>query len=128
MTAILNSALVSQLARRVSGVVLGPEDESYDAARAVHNGLVDLRPALIVRCRTTDDVVAALASARRAGPEISIRDGGHNVAGGAVTDGGVTIDLAEMNGIAIDPEQATATAQGGVIRGNVFHLNHNIAP
>jgi FAD/FMN-containing dehydrogenase len=81
----------------------------------VHNGLVDRRPALIVRCRTTSDVVAALAFARRAGLEVSVRGGGHNVAGRAVTEGGVMIDLAEMKGIAIDPGRATATAEGGVI-------------
>ena len=85
----------------------------------MHNGLVDRRPALIVRCRTTNDVIAALALARRAGLEVSIRGGGHNVAGRAVTDGGVMIDLAEMKAIAIDPDQATATAEGGVIWGEL---------
>ncbi len=76
-----------------------PGDAGYDAARAVHNGLIDRRPAVIVRCRTTSDVVAALAFARRGGLEVSVRGGGHNVAGRAVTDGGVMIDLAEMKGI-----------------------------
>jgi len=80
----------------------------------VHNGLIDRRPALIVRCRTTNDVVVALTLARRAGLEVSIRGGGHNVAGRAVTDGGLMIDLAEMKAIAIDPDQSTATAGGGV--------------
>jgi len=112
------------LARQVSGGVLGPQDAGYDAARAVYNGLVDRKPALIVRCRTTNDVVEALALARRAGLEVSIRGGGHNVAGRAVTDGGVMIDLAEMKGIAIDPERATATAEGGVIW---RELNHSAA-
>ncbi len=80
----------------------------------MHNGLIDRRPALIVRCRTTNDVVVALTLARRAGLEVSIRGGGHNVAGRAVTDGGLMIDLAEMKAIAIDPDQSTATAGGGV--------------
>ncbi len=115
MSTTLDQTLVSDLAGRVSGTVLGPQDAGYDATRAVHNGLIDRKPALIVRCRTTDDVVAALAFARQAGLEVSIRGGGHNVAGRAVTDGGVMIDLAEMKKITIDPEQATATAEGGVI-------------
>jgi FAD/FMN-containing dehydrogenase len=85
----------------------------------VHNGLVDRRPALIVRCRTACDVVAALALADRTGLEVSIRGGGHNVAGRAVTDGGVMIDLAEMKAIAIDPDRATATAEGGVTWGEL---------
>ena len=115
MSTILDPTLVAELAGRVTGSALGPHDTGYDQARAVHNGLVDRRPALIVRCRTTEDVVAALALARRAGLEVSVRGGGHNVAGRAVTDGGVMIDLAEMKGIAIDPDRLTATAQGGVL-------------
>jgi len=129
MSTTLDSALVADLAGQVSGSVLGPEDAGYDAARAVHNGLIDRRPALIVRCRTTNDVIAALALARRAGHEVSIRGGGHNVAGRAVTEGGVMIDLAEMKGIAVDPEQATATAEGGVIWGelNEAAAEHGLA-
>jgi FAD/FMN-containing dehydrogenase len=114
MTSVSDSALIADLARHVSGSVIGPQDAGYDAARAVHNGLINRRPALIVRCRKTNDVVAALAYARRVGLEVSIRGGGHNVAGRAVTDGGVMIDLAEMKGIAIDPDRATAKAEGGV--------------
>jgi len=105
----------AELAGQISGSILGPADADYDSARAVYNGLVDRKPALIVRCRTTKDVVAALAFARREGLEVSIRGGGHNVAGRAVTDGGVMIDLAEMKGIAIDPDRSIATAEGGVI-------------
>ena len=119
MSTTLDSALVADLAGEVSGSVLGPQDAGYDAARAVHNGLIDRKPALIVRCRTTNDVVAALGLARRVGLDVSIRGGGHNVAGRAVTDGGVMIDLAEMKGIAIDPDETTATAEGGVIWGEL---------
>jgi len=115
MSTTLDSEHVAELAGRVAGSVLGPADAGYDAARAVYNGLIDRTPALIVRCRTTNDVVEALALARRAGLDVSVRGGGHNVAGRAVTDDGVMIDLAEMKAIAVDPESATATAQGGVI-------------
>jgi FAD/FMN-containing dehydrogenase len=115
MSNTLDSALVADLAGQVSGSVLSPQDAGYDLARAVHNGLIDRSPALIVRCRTACDVAAALALAHRAGLEVSVRGGGHNVAGRAVTDGGIMVDLAEMKGIAIDPDQATATAEGGVI-------------
>jgi FAD/FMN-containing dehydrogenase len=115
MSTTLDQALVTDLAGRVSGSVLGPEHADYDTTRAVHNGLIDRKPALIVRCRTTDDVVATLALARSAALEVSIRGGGHNVAGRAVTDGGVMIDLAEMKGITVDPDQATATAEAGVL-------------
>jgi FAD/FMN-containing dehydrogenase len=72
-----------------------------------------------VRCRSTADVVAALDLARRAGLEVSVRGGGHNVAGRAVTDGGVMIDLAEMKAVSVDPDGRTATAQGGVTWGEL---------
>lgn len=115
MTVALDPGLLTDLAARVSGPVLGPEDAGYEAARTVHNGLIDRRPAVIVRCRKTSDVVAALAVARSAGLEVSIRGGGHNVAGRAVTDGGLMIDLAEMKRVEIDPDTGTACAEGGVI-------------
>jgi FAD/FMN-containing dehydrogenase len=119
MSTTLNRVLVADLSGEICGSVLGPQDAGYDAARAVHNGLVDRRPAVIVRCRTTNDVVAALTFARRMRLEVSVRGGGHNVAGRAVTDGGVMIDLAEMKAIAIDPDRATATAEGGVLWGEL---------
>jgi FAD/FMN-containing dehydrogenase len=113
MTVALDPSLVSDLAAQVAGPVLVPADSGYDAARAVHNGLIDRRPAVIVRCRETNDVVAALAFARKAGLEVSVRGGGHNVAGRAVTDGGVMIDLAEMQRVEVDPAAKAATAEGG---------------
>src|SRR4051794_34658056 len=113
MSTTLDNEVVGELVGRVSGPVLTPQDPGYDEARAIHNGLVDRSPALIVRAHTTGDVVAALAVARRAGLEVSVRGGGHNVAGRAVSDGGVMISLADMRHVAVDPEQATVTAQGG---------------
>jgi FAD/FMN-containing dehydrogenase len=113
MSTALDDRQVSDLSARISGRVLSPGAPGYDDARAVHNGLVDRRPALIVRCRNADDVVAALALARGARLEVSVRGGGHNVAGRAVTDGGVMIDLAEMKAIAVDPSRGIVTAGGG---------------
>ena len=109
----LHDELVQELGGRVSGAVLAPGDAGYDDARAVYNGLIDRRPAVIVRCRATGDIVAAVELARRAGLELSVRGGGHNVAGRAVADGGLMISLADMNGVTVDPERRTATAQGG---------------
>jgi FAD/FMN-containing dehydrogenase len=114
MSSTLDVRVVDDLGSRISGRVLAPGAPGYDDARAVHNGLVDKRPALIVRCRTADDVAAALALARDARLEVSVRGGGHNVAGRAVADGAVMIDLAEMKAIAVDPGRGTATAGGGV--------------
>ena len=129
MSTTLDNHLLDRLAGRVTGSVLAPDHAGYDAARAVHNGLVDRKPALIVRARSAVDVVAALAFARSGGFEVSVRGGGHNGAGRAVTDGGVMIDLAEMKNITVDPEQGTATAQGGVTWNelNQAAANHGLA-
>ena len=115
MTTTLDDVRVGSLFERISGTILRPDDAGYEEARAVHNGLIDRRPALIVRCGTTKDVVAALAFARRLDLEVSIRGGGHNVAGRAVTDGGLMIDLSPMKRISIDPAARTARVEGGVI-------------
>ena len=97
-----------------SGALIRPDDARYDGARACHNGLIDKRPALIARCHGSADIVDAIRLARETGLEISVRGGGHNVAGRAVTEGGLMIDLAEMKGIYVHPEARTVRAQGGV--------------
>jgi len=102
------------LAATFSGVLLQPRSDGYEEARRIHNGLIDKRPALIARCRGTADIVDALGFARESGLEISVRGGGHNVAGRAVTDGGVMIDLSLMKGIHVNPNARTVRAQGGV--------------
>ena len=98
-----------------SGSVLEPTDGGYEDARRVHNGLVDRRPALIARCQTTADVADAVRLARESGLDVCVRGGGHNVAGRAVVDGALMIDLSAMKGIHVDPGAQTARAQGGVL-------------
>jgi FAD/FMN-containing dehydrogenase len=107
------------LAGSVSGTVLRPGDAGYEDARRVHNGLIDRRPAVIVRCRSAADVAATVRFARAAGAEISVRGGGHNVGGLAVADGAVMIDLAEMKNAAVDPGAGIVTAEGGMTWGEL---------
>jgi FAD/FMN-containing dehydrogenase len=102
---------------QLRGEVLRPGDPGYDEARRVWNGMVDKRPALIARCAGVDDVAAAVRFGREQGLPISIRGGGHNVAGLAVSDGGLMIDCAPMKGIAVDPAARTARVQPGVLWG-----------
>jgi FAD/FMN-containing dehydrogenase len=102
-----------------SGGVLTEGDDGYEEARKVHNGLIDKRPVLIARCRGPADVVDAIAFARAEDLEISVRGGGHSVAGKAVCEGGLMIDLAEMKGIHVDPVARTVRAQGGVTWGEL---------
>jgi FAD/FMN-containing dehydrogenase len=113
-TTALNVERLEALATACSGRLLEPADDGYEEARRVHNGLIDKRPAVIVRCRGAADVADAIRFARAEGLEISVRGGGHNVAGRAVSDGGLMIDLAEMKGIHVDPAARTVRAQGGV--------------
>lgn len=103
-----------ELASTFDGRLLQPGDDGYDAARRVHNGMIDKRPALIAQCQTTADVVAAVNLARDAGAELAVRGGGHGVAGRAVTDGGLMIDLSPMQGIHVDPRSRTVRAQPGL--------------
>lgn len=107
------SATVRQHLASFSGTVLFPGDANYDDIRRVQNGLIDKRPAVIARCKNTADVVVAVQAARQTGLEISIRGGGHNVAGRAVTEGGLMIELSLMNGVTVDPAARTAVAEGG---------------
>ncbi len=115
MSATLDPAAVSDLAGRVSGRVLTEGAAGYDDARRVHNALIDRRPAVIVRCTSPADVAAALGFARANHLEVSVRGGGHNVAGRAVGDGVVMIDLAEMKRADVDPKRRTVVAQGGMV-------------
>jgi FAD/FMN-containing dehydrogenase len=89
----IEEARLESLASSFEGELLRGTDGGYDDARKVFNGMIDLHPALIARCRGTDDIVQALAFARESDLEVSVRGGGHGVAGRAVTDGGVMIDL-----------------------------------
>src|SRR5215470_1060727 len=95
----------------VRGVTLRPGDPAYDEARKIWNGMIDRRPALIVRCTGMADVIACVNFAREEGLPLAIRSGGHNVAGSAVCDDGLVIDLSAMKGIEVDPEARSVRAQ-----------------
>src|SRR5215470_5574486 len=95
------------------GEVLTPDDGGYDAARAVFNGMIDRRPAMIAVCGSSDDVVAAVNFAREQGLPISVYGGGHGVTGAAVVDGGLVVDMRGMKDIQVDPAARTVRAEAG---------------
>jgi FAD/FMN-containing dehydrogenase len=105
------------LEKTFSGELLLPDAPGYDEARRLYNGLIDRYPAVIARARGKDDVAAAIAFARQGGMEVSIRGGGHGVAGRAVADGGLMMDLSLMKQVIVDPDARTALAGGGVTWG-----------
>jgi len=110
----IDDAALDALRASLSGAVLRPGEDGYDDARTIFNGMIDRRPGLIARCASTGDVAKAVRFARERGLLVSVRGGGHNVAGNAICDGGLMIDLTPMKGIRVDPDARTARAQGGV--------------
>lgn len=103
------------------GELIRPGDAEYDDARAVWNGMIDKRPGLIARCVGTADVITAVNFARENDLHVAVRGGGHNVAGTAVCDDGLVIDLSEMTGVWVDPEERTARVQAGATWADVDH-------
>jgi FAD/FMN-containing dehydrogenase len=103
------------------GDLITPDHHGYDDARAVWNGAVDRRPRLVARCSGTADVTAAVRFARDRGLEIAVRGGGHNVAGTAICDDGIVIDLSVMRAVSVDPIDRGALVQGGALWGDVDH-------
>jgi FAD/FMN-containing dehydrogenase len=118
-TTAFDAGRLETLRARFSGTLLSPADEGYDEVRRVHNGLIDRRPALIARCRNAADVAAAIKVAAEEGLEVSVRGGGHNVAGRAVIDDALMVDLSLMKDVQVDPEAKTIRAEGGVLWGEL---------
>lgn len=114
----LYTTLLTQLRAQFKGQIIRPGDVDYEQARKVWNGMIDKYPALIVRPVDNADVVAAVNFARDNDLLLSVRGGGHNVAGHATNEGGLVIDLAAMKEISVEPVKRTARAEGGVTRAN----------
>jgi FAD/FMN-containing dehydrogenase len=121
MTTLTASTMldVAELEPELRGSLVRPGDADYDSARSVWNGMIDRRPALVVRCAGAADVIAGLRFARERELVLAVRGGGHNVAGFGTCDGGVVLDLSPMKGIRIDPRSSTARAEGGVVWGEL---------
>ena len=111
------ASIVSQWQNRFNGRLLTSLDGEYETSRRIWNGMIDRRPALIVRCASPSDVRTAVTLARAEGLPISVRGGGHSVAGTAVCDDGLMIDLSAMKDVRVDPQAREALASPGVLWG-----------
>lgn len=118
---VLDDAAIDGLNVGLRGTLIRPGDEEYEAARHVWNGMIDRRPALIVRCAGVADVISAVTFARDNDLTVAVRGGGHNVAGNATCDGGMVIDLSAMKGIRVDPSSRTARAEPGLLWSEFDH-------
>lgn len=113
-----------ELRGRFGAEVIFPDDPRYDAARALHNGMIDKRPAMIVRCASPTNVAGALDFARRSRLAVAVRGGGHNGPGFGCVDGGLVIDLSPMNGVDVDADRRTVRVQGGATWAHVDGATH----
>jgi FAD/FMN-containing dehydrogenase len=110
---------LNELKTSLAGELVAPDDATYDRHRTVWNGSIDRHPALIARCTGASDVSAAVTFARQAGLPLAIKGGGHSFPGQSVCDDGIVVDLGEMKGIVVDPQARTATAEAGVLLGEL---------
>jgi len=121
---MLDADAVQNLRSQLRRPLLTREDAEFEAARAVYNGMIDKRPALIAQCADVADVMAAVRFARESGVEVAIRSGGHNGPGLGTCEDGLVIDLSQMNGVRVDPVARTARVEGGSTWGDVDHATH----
>jgi len=114
-----NSKSIDELRARLRGPLLLPDDAGYDDSRTVWNAMIDRRPAMIARCLGVADVITGVRFASEHGLPISIKGGGHNVAGLATCDNGLMLDMSLMRGVLVNPRSRTAHAQAGCLLGDV---------
>jgi FAD/FMN-containing dehydrogenase len=117
--ALISASDVSTLENRLRGTLLRPTDEPYEQARHIWNGMIDKHPALIARCVNAEDVGVCIDFVREHGIPVSVRGGGHNVAGHAMCEGGLVIDLGAMNTVRVEQDRRLAHIAGGALLGDV---------
>lgn len=113
----MSNPAISEFGASFRGTLVTPSSESYDAERKVFNAMIDKKPQVIAKCSTAQDIVDALQFGQREGLEISVRAGGHSVAGLSLNDGGIVIDLRQMNQTEVDPAAKTIKVGGGTVWG-----------
>jgi FAD/FMN-containing dehydrogenase len=111
----LSTIAVGALRRMLQGELILPTDAAYDQARTIWNAMIDKRPALIARCASTADVAHAVDFARTHGLPLAVRGGGHNIAGNALCDGGLVIDLSGMKAVTVNTASRRVTVEGGAL-------------
>src|SRR5690349_3699358 len=106
------------------GRLVGPADKDYDEVRALYNGMIDKRPAIIARCTDAADVMAAVNFAREKGLSLAVRGGGHSGPGFGSCDGGLVVDLSDMRSVRVDPSSRTVRVEPGCTASDLDHATH----
>ncbi len=117
----IGDAEIGYLRDRLRGEIITPRSRDFEEARRVWNGLIEKRPGLIVRCAGVADVIASVTFAREHDLRIAVRGGGHNVAGYAVSEEGMVVDLSRMRSVRVDPGRRTVRVEGGATLGDIDH-------
>jgi FAD/FMN-containing dehydrogenase len=120
----IEPGIIDEFAAGLAGRLIRPADADYDAARRIWNAAIDRHPGLIVRCLGAADVIHAVKFAARNNLLVAVRGGGHNVAGRALCDDGIVIDLSAMRGVLVDPKTLTVRVQGGATLGDLDRETH----
>jgi len=115
----LKQSVIDEFRTALRGPLLLPGDAGFDQARSVWNGMIRRQPAMVVRCVGTTDIVAGIRFAREHGVVVSVKGGGHNISGLAVSDGALLLDLSLRRGVWVNPYERTAVAQTGCTLGDV---------
>lgn len=118
---LLDEDIVAKLGNQFYGDLLGPDDPGYNEARSIWNGMIDRYPTLIAQCTGASDVIAAVNFARENDLLVAVKGGGHNIAGNAVCDGGLVLDLSPMSSVRVDPETQTARVEAGATLADFDH-------
>src|SRR5579859_1515921 len=111
----IERADIDKLRANFQGQLIGPDDPAYDETRKIWNAMIKRRPGLIAVCSGVADVMAAVRFARKRDLLVAVRGGGHNVAGTALCDEGLVIDLSRLKGMDVDPEMRTTRAEAGLL-------------
>ena len=120
----MDDTVLEELRGCLRGPLLTPDDDRYEQARRVNNGMIDRRPAAIIEAADVADVIATVEIAGGAGAELAVRGGGHSAPGFGTSEGGVVLDLGRFRGIRVDPERRAARVEGGCTWGDVDHATH----
>jgi FAD/FMN-containing dehydrogenase len=120
----MEAGFIEGLKGALRGEIVQPGDASYDAVRAVYNGMIDRRPGAIAQVADVADVMACVRAARDAGVKLAVRGGGHNAGGLGTVDDGLVVDMRRLRGIRVDAKARTVRVEAGATWGDVDHATH----